>query len=216
VAKRRVDLAPWYDLGQPGRYQVTATLRLKEWDKEFSSRPRPFEVVRGTKLWEQEFGVPTAQGAPEARKYILQQASYRKQLRLYLRIADASDQRVFRVFPFGPMVSFSQPEAQIDKAGYLHVLFQSSARTFLFHVVSPDGDVVLRHTYDYSATRPTLRANSEGRIYVSGGVRHPMANDLPPPLTTPTPRASEAPAAPTPTNGAADARPKNDVTGPKQ
>ena len=209
VAKQQVDLVPCYDLSQPGRYQVTATVRIKEWDKEFVSRPHPFEVVRGTKLWEQEFGVPTPGGAPETRKYILQQANYRKRLKLYVRVADSSDQRVFRVFPCGPLVSFNQPEAQVDKSGYLHVLFQTGAHTFLFCVVGPEGELVLRHTYDYTATRPTLRPNEEGRIFVSGGARHPTSADIPPSLTSAAPQPGGPAPGAAPTNVPAEP-PKND------
>jgi hypothetical protein len=182
VATRQVDLTPSFDISEPGRYQVNATVRIKAWNEEVSSKPRPFEVVRGTKIWEQEFGVPTKAGPPEARKYILQQANYHKQLKLYLRLTDGQENNVFRVFSMGPLVSFSQTEVQIDKASYLHVLFQAGARNFIFAVVSPGGDEVVRQTYDYTATRPTLRANDEGRIYVTGGSRRVTATDIPSPM----------------------------------
>ena len=184
VATREVDLTPVFDLSQAGRYQVTATVKIKEWDRELTSRPRAFEIVRGTKLWEQEFGIPRENGAPESRRYILQQASYRKQLRLYLRVADASDQHVFNVFSCGPIVSFSAPEAQVDRSGFLNVLFQTGARSFLFYFISPEGRIALRQSYDYAATRPTLRANDDGRVFVAGGVRRLSTTDLPPPLST--------------------------------
>jgi hypothetical protein len=38
---------------------------------------------------------------------------------------------------------------------------------------------VLRQTYDYTATRPVLRANDEGRIFVAGGARRMTASDIP-------------------------------------
>lgn len=184
VATREVDLSPVFDLSEPGRYQVTATVKVKEWDREVASRPHGFEVVRGTKLWEQEFGVPRENGAPETRRYVLQQASYRKQLRLYLRVTDSGDQRVFNVFSCGPLVSFGAPEAQVDKSGFLNLLFQTGARSFFFYYISPEGRVAIRQSYDYSNSRPTLRATDEGRIYVHGGVRRLSATDLPTPLST--------------------------------
>jgi hypothetical protein len=179
VATRLVDLAPCFDLSQPGRYTVAASIRIKEWGDEVTGKPKPFEIVRGVRLWEQTFGVPALEGAPEVRKYTLQQASYRKELKLYLRLTDATEQKVFRVFPLGPLVSFSQPEAQVDKASQLHVLCQTGARAFLFHVINPDGQVFLRQTYDYSTTRPTLRATDDGRIFVAGGMRRETAGDIP-------------------------------------
>jgi len=63
MATRQVDLTPCFDLSQVGRYTVTATIRIKQWNEEVSSKPKEFEIVRGTKLWQQDFGVPAADGA---------------------------------------------------------------------------------------------------------------------------------------------------------
>jgi len=210
VATRQVDLEPSYDLGEPGRYSVAATVKIKAWNEEVSSLPRAFQIVRGTKLWEQEFGVPGAAGTPDARKYILQQANYQKSLKLYLRVADVNDNVVYRVFPLGQLVSFSQPEAQIDKSSHLHVLFQTGARSFLFQVVSPDGNVILRQTFDYADRRPALRADDEGRVFVAGGARRLAASDLPPSSTSDPSAPRSSPALPAVTNSPADGRNQND------
>src|SRR5690349_12994930 len=84
VAFRRVDLMPCFDLSKPGRYTVTATVKIKQWNDEIASKPQPFEISRGTKVWEQDFGVPAASGSPESRKYALQQANYTKHMVLYV------------------------------------------------------------------------------------------------------------------------------------
>jgi len=210
VATRQVNLSPCYDLSQPGRYLITATVRIKEWANETSSKPRRIEVVRGTKLWEQEFGVPTDSGEPEIRRYILQQANYQKQLKLYLRLADLSDNNAFRVFQMGPLVSFSPPEAQLDRGSELNTLFQTGARSFLFYVIRPNGDVAIRQTYDYTSSRPTLRSNDEGRIYVAGGVRRVMPHDIPVsiPVTAALTSVTNSTANPLPGSSAAE-RAKN-------
>lgn len=186
MATRRVDLAPHFVLSRTGRYKVTATVRVKEWDTLLNSAPRPFDIIHGGRLWAQEFGVPLAPGitneAPEVRKYILQQANYlRTQLRLYLRLTDASESRLIKVFPIGPMVSFSRPEPQLDRFSNLHLLFQDGARSFNYTVVNPDGEVVLRQTYEYLNTRPRLQTDDSGKFLVAGGVRRPAPTDLPPP-----------------------------------
>lgn len=179
MATRQVDLMPCYDLSQAGRYKISATVKVTEWNNEVGSKPKPIEVVRGTKIWEQPFGVPSSTGASDARKYVLQQANYKKQLMLYLRLTDINDNKVFRVFPIGKLVSFSQPEAQLDGSSNLHVLFQTGARSFLFSVINPDGELVIRQTYDYTATRPVLRGNEDGRIFVAGGARRLTKGDVP-------------------------------------
>jgi hypothetical protein len=188
VASRRVDLMPYYDLSKPGRYTVAAKVSIKQWHDEIVSKPKPFEISRGTTIWEQEFGVPAAGGVPEPRKYALQQAGYLKRMMLYVRLTDLGGNKVFKVFPAGPLLSFSKPEAQVDRASDLHLLFQTGARSFLYQVINPEGDVLVRQTYDYTSTRPVLRSGEDGKTLVVGGIRRATSNDLP------------APAAPTSTN----------------
>lgn len=178
AATRSADLMPFYDL-QPGRYTISATVKLKQWNQEFSSPGKSFEIVRGTKIWEQEIGVPSSNAVPEVRKYILQQAQYDKQLMLYLRVTDSSERQVYRVAPVGPLVSFSRPETQVDAASQIHLLFQTGARAFRYAVYAPSGELVLRQVHEYARTRPTLRANDAGRIFVNGGTRRITLEDFP-------------------------------------
>ena len=196
-ATKHVDLAPYFNLTRLGHYQIVATVHIKEWDGLVAGAPKGFDVVEGAKLWSQEFGVPPPAGAtnqtPEVRKYILQQANYlRTQLRLYLRLTDAAESKVFRVVPIGPMVSFGNPERQLDSHSNLHLLYQTGARSFSYTVINPDGDMLLRQTYDYTSSRPRLQTDKEGRFAVVGGLRRVTANDVPapqpPPAEVPAPR----------------------------
>jgi hypothetical protein len=186
VATRRVDLAPYFALTQPARYSVTATVKIRAWDRDISSSPRSFDIIHGANLWEQEFGIPAASAdtnaTPEVRKYILQQANYLKgQLRLYLRLTDASEEKTFRVFPIGQMVSFSRPEGQVDQSSNLHVLYANGPHSYSYTVFNPDGDLVVHETFDYSSSRPRLHVDQAGKISVSGGVRRVTSKDLPAP-----------------------------------
>ena len=88
------------------------------------------------------------------------------------------------------MVSFSQPEAQLDRLSQLHVLYQSGARIFTYSVVNPDGDIVRQEIYDYFNTRPRLHTDDDGNITVLGGVRRVKPEEIPvvkPPSETPRP-----------------------------
>ncbi len=185
VATKRVDLAPYFSLTKVGRYKVTATVRINGWDQAFSSKPKFFEVITGTKLWEREFGVPPAPGAvnaaPEVRRYVLQQANYLKQLRLYVRLTDASDSKTFRVVNAGPMVSVSRPEPQLDKSSNLHLLWQTGARVYTYVVVNPDGELLVRRLYDMANnSRPRLQVDADGKFSISGGARRVTRDDIPP------------------------------------
>jgi hypothetical protein len=184
----RMDLAPYFLLNRPGRYSITATMQLKEWNQNIRSQPKSFDIIEGARLWEQEIGVPdSASGTnatPEIRRFVLQQANYlRTQLRLYVRLTDASGAKTFRVFPIGPMVSFGRPEPQVDKFSNLHLLYQEGPRSYNYTVINPDGEMIARRTYDYSDKRPRLTPDAEGKVLVTGGVRRPTAKDIPPSKT---------------------------------
>jgi hypothetical protein len=180
-ATKRVDLAPYFSFSRPGRYSIRATVTIKDWDKSITSPPKTFDVIEGAKLWEREIGIPREPGQtnklPEVRKYTLEQANYLKQLMLYVQLTDSSG-KIYKVFPIGPMISFGQPEPQVDKLSNLHLLYQDGPRTFSYSVINPDGTMILRQTYDYT-TRPRLKADNDGNFTVFGGTRRLSFNDVP-------------------------------------
>ena len=207
MAIKHLNLHPYFLLDKPGRYRVTATLRIDQWQASCSSKATPFDVIGGAKIWEQEFGVPGATNSqPEIRKYALLQANYFKgQLRLYGQVSPATGPDV-KVLLLGNMVSFSQPVAQVGRLGDLHVLWQSGAQAFNYVVLSPDGIVTQQEIYDNFGSRPRLDVNDSGEIVVVGGVRRPRVGELPalklptdvpalPPATAATP-TSAPPAVP--------------------
>jgi hypothetical protein len=121
----QADLAPYFTVDKPGRYAVTATVHIKDWDRAVVSKPKFFEVVRGQVIWEQDIGLPqsaTNHSAPEVRKYQLQQATMSRAMKLYLRISDSGETRTFRVVPIGPLISFSDPQTRIDQSSQLHAV----------------------------------------------------------------------------------------------
>jgi hypothetical protein len=77
------------------------------------------------------------------------------------------------------MVSFSQPEEQLDQRSNLHVLYQSGASTFLYSVINPDGDQLRQEVYDYIDARPRLRVGNDGSINVVGGIRRVKPQTIP-------------------------------------
>jgi hypothetical protein len=181
VATKHVDLQPYFAMTKPGRYRVTATLRIKDWSSHVTSTPKTFDVISGAMIWAQDFGVPSEPGhPPEARKYTLKQANYLKeQLRLYVQVSDVQEARVYKVSVLGPMVSFSHPEAQVDRMSQLHVLWQTGGQTFSYALVYPNGTVGQAETYDNFESRPRLTVNDEGEVSVTGGTRRMKASEYP-------------------------------------
>jgi hypothetical protein len=209
VAIKHVDLAPYFTLSGQGHYGIVAAIKIRDWGRQLESRPKYFDIVDGSKLWEQAVGVPEADDKtgtmPEVRRYILQQANYIKgQLRLYLRVTDAYG-RAIRVFNIGPMLSFSRPQPQVDKLSHLHVLYQKGPGSYSYYVFDLDGKVLTHQTWEYLATRPRLKLDDDGSVTVTGGSRRIAANDIPPPTPEELENASklpEQPATPPQTNSA--------------
>ncbi len=184
MATKRVDLAPHFVLSQVGRYRIIATVHIKAWNADVTSPAKGFDVINGAKLWSQDFGLPAPAGvtnhAPEVRRYSLIEANYlRSQLRLYVQVSDESEARVFKVSAVGPLVSFSQPEAKLDRFSNLHVLYQSGAQAFTYSVVNPNGDITKQEVYDYFNSRPRLSVKDDGDVAVTGGVRRVKPAELP-------------------------------------
>ena len=196
VATKRADLAPSFQLTTPGRYTVTVTVKVPQWERELVSKPKSFEVNAGSKLWEQDFGVPGESARPDERKFALLQAIHRKQLRLYVRVTDKTESRIYRTLAIGPMVSFSKPEPQIDKLNNLHVLYQTGAHDFNYSVLNWAGEVLVRQTYEYTATRPVLRIDKDGNVGVAGGARRIEQSDVPAPTRTAPPESDVKPPKP--------------------
>lgn len=181
---RRLDLAPYFNLTRPGSYRVQATVRIAAWGRQFTSEPVSFDIISGSRVWEREFGVPgsSVNGGPEVRKYILQEANYLKRdLRLYLRLTDATESKIFRVMAIGSIVSFGKPEPQLDHRCNLHLLYQQGRASCSYTVINPDGEILVRQMYDIVGRRPKLQLNAAGEIVVVGGQRRVTESDLPPP-----------------------------------
>ncbi len=183
VGTKRVDVAPYFVINHLGTYRVTANVHIKDWNTDISSGPKNFDIIEGAQLWSQTFGVPDS-GAPNeppsVRKYTLIQANYLKdQLRLYLQVSDESGGNIYKVRAIGPMISFSQPEAQLDRISNLHVLCQSGATAFTYTVLDPKGNIVVRDTYDYIGSHPHLSGDNSGNVSVTGGVRRVKSGEMP-------------------------------------
>ncbi len=184
---RTFNLAPYFDFHRPGRYVIGATIRIPQWDQQVECKSVDLTIVQGARvpnIPEVAVGVPPIDGdtnkPPEVRKYILQEVNYITESRLYLRLTDATGARTYRVVPIDRLVSFSQPEAQVDRYSNMHILNQTGAKSFCYCVVNPHGQMLEKETYDYTQYRPVLRSAPDGRIVVAGGVRHFTDRDIPP------------------------------------
>jgi hypothetical protein len=184
---RALNPTPYFDLRRQGHYRISAILRIAQWNVEIPCKPANFTVANGLPLHGRvnlQFGVPPPPGVtnvlPEIRNYSLIKVAYLDRLKLYFRLTD-SNGRTLKVFPLSRMLSFSEPEAQMDRFNNLHVLMQTGARAFTYSIVSPNGLLLARQVYEYTSARPVLKITDDGDIFVGGGQRVLTVEDVPPP-----------------------------------
>jgi hypothetical protein len=183
-AKKVVNLAEGFDLGKFGRYNVRAVVQVPGWTDTYVSKEKPIGIATGVKLWENTFGMPSdnPNARPEMRTFQLLSANHVKQLSLYVRVMGETDADTIALYPIGLLHGFSQPEPQMDRWSNLHVLYQDGARRFRYNLITPDGLLLARQTWEIDGdSRPALKVDSEGHISVGGGVRKVNSTDLPPP-----------------------------------
>lgn len=118
---------------------------------------------------------------PEVRRYMLQKADYLKgRLRMYLRVVSGSGKTI-RVTQVGPMMTFSKPDAEVDEASNLHILYQDGPQSYSYTLFNPDGQLIKRQTYDITNVRPRLARDLHGDFGVVGGIRRVTRSDVPVP-----------------------------------
>ncbi len=182
TAIKRVNIAPYFNLKNPGHYSVLATAVIKDWSRQITSAPVGFDVIHAANLREVEFGVPLPAGVsnrpPEVRKYTLLLANHLSKLTLYFQLSEASGKHD-RIFSLGRMIN-AVPDMEVDRASRLHILYQIGAHADCYTVISPDGDLLKRQTYEFTS-HPHLKYDENGEMAVAGATRVKKPNDLPAP-----------------------------------
>jgi hypothetical protein len=204
------NIQPYFAFEGPGAYVVHVELNLPEWEQQLLSDGLAFTIQSARKIWEVRVGVPPApgatDGAPEIRRFALQSGTRRDGRKLYARVTDESETRIYRVILLDRMLSFDNREQQVDAASQLHVLFQTGGISYTYCVINPDGELVARQRHDITtAGRPWLFRKSDGSIEVSGGQRVPTLNDTPPYQPPPAVAATTNATSPAVTNATAGA-----------
>jgi len=178
---------PYFNFRHPGRYRIGATINIPQWRQQIVCKPLVFTIAEGVplpNLGDLQIGVPPAPGVtnqpPEVRRYSLIKVSTLDEMKLYFRLTDRFGQTL-RVMPLARLLSFSDPEAQIDRFNNLHVLVQTGAKTFTYSVLDPNGNLFVRQFHEYTQTRPRLSTDDERRVFVGGGRRRLTSDDIPAP-----------------------------------
>jgi hypothetical protein len=162
-----IDLLPLYELRERGTYTVQAQVRTPSGN--FESAPVRITVINGRQLWTQVVGLPVNDGSPQQyRTFTLFARQGPREDSLYVSVRDDEHSMVYSLIPLGSFLTTREPEARIDRAGNLHVLFQNGPRSYGYVEVDPIARPLARAAYSDFTGRPTL-TETGGEISVAGG-----------------------------------------------
>lgn len=168
---RTVDLSKSYRVSTLGRYGGYATVLLPgDRERIYTSNRIHFNVTNARVLYSQTVGVPSAN---TTREYKLMTFSDGKKSQLYVEVIDGRTGRAQRTFSLGESLTFRKPEATVDGANNMHILFLSSPTVYAHVRVNPEGSLLGRDFYKRGATGdPRLMTFANGEVRTAGGVPH--------------------------------------------
>ena len=169
---RKLNLTPIYPIHDLGIYHVRANVYFADLDKFFYSQQKVFEVTGARQIWQQTVGLPEAtSGGGNVRTYSLLMNRFPDHTSLYVRVEDKESNVVYATYPLGRIITFADPQAEIDRANQLHVLHCSAPRRWTYSHIGLNGELLKQQTFIETRSRPRLLHVADGAVALRGGMR---------------------------------------------
>jgi hypothetical protein len=168
---RKIDLGTVYPVHDFGTYHVRANVFFGDLNKFFYSPSKVFQVTDARPIWQKTVGVPDGQpGAGGTRTYSLLSNRFPDHTSLYVRVEDKNNGTVYSTYSLGRVISFDEPQVELDRANQLHVLHCAAPRTWAYSHVGLNGELLKQSTFLQIKSQPHLRRVADGLVAVHGGV----------------------------------------------
>ncbi len=165
---RKINLTPLFPITDLGVYHVRANVFFADLNKFFYARAKVVEVTNARPIWRRTVGDPEGGGV---RTYSLMTNRFPNHTSLYVRVEDQENSLVYSTFSLGRVISFDEPQAEVDRENQLHVLHSSAPRIWSYSIVGLDGRLLKHTTYSQTRSAPKLRRSAEGKVAVRGGTQ---------------------------------------------
>jgi hypothetical protein len=182
---RKINLTPLFPITDLGVYHVRANVYFADLNKFFYAEAKVIEVTNARPIWQRTVGDPESSAA---RTYSLMTNRFPDHTSLYVRVEDRENSLVYGTYSLGRIISFDEPQAEIDRQNQLHVLQCSSPRVWSYSVVGLNGRLLQHASYSQTRSMPRLRRTPDGAVGVAGGVL-----DAPAPESRSLPKLSDRP-----------------------
>ena len=166
---RSVNLTPLFPLHEFGLYRVKATVYVAAFGRYFSSPPLAVEITDGRPIWQEVVGVPGTGGEPDLRTITLLSHKLSRSTRLYVRIENREQGRVYATHQLGQFLTFGRPEVLLDVDNQIHILQNTMPKQFLYTHLGLGGEVLAQQAFSEAGSRPRLVKEAGGTVKVSGG-----------------------------------------------
>jgi hypothetical protein len=167
---QKINLTPLYAVHDFGAYRVRAHVYFADLSKFFYSQTKVFQVTDARPIWQKTVGIPEGSRASgNTRTYSLLSNRFPNHTALYVRVEDKSTGDVYATYSLGRIISFEEPQAELDRANQLHILHCTAPRNWIYSRVGLNGELLAHSAFTESKTRPRLRHASDGAVIVFGG-----------------------------------------------
>ena len=189
---QKIDLTPMYAVHDFGTYRVRANIYFADVNKFFYSQTKVFEVTDARPIWQKTVGVPEGAGGPgDVRTYSLLTNRFPDHTSLYVRVEDKDSGIVYATYPLGHVISFDEPQTELDRANQLHVLYCAAPRSWAYARIGLKGELISRASFLETKTRPRLVHAADGAVAVRGGALETPAEQT---ASSTVPKLSDRPA----------------------
>ncbi len=168
---RKINLTPLYQVHDFGAYHVRAHIYFPDLSKFFYSQTKVFEVTDARPIWQKTVGIPEGNPGPgNVRTYSLLTNRFPDHTSLYVRVEDKDSGIVFATYSLGRILSFDEPQAELDRVNRLYVLHCASPRNWAYSQIGLNGELLAHSSFMETKTRPRLTHATDGEVTVRGGM----------------------------------------------
>ena len=161
---RRINISRAYDLRSTGQFNVRARVNLA--GRSLTSGRAFLDLVPGMEVTRLS-GAAGPEGS-QPRLYRLLTLNRDRGEHLFLRVDDEDAGICYAVVHLGSLVRIQPPKMRIDESNHLTILHQTGPARYLYHVFTPNGQLVQRRLYTSEERGVTLERSANGNYIVSG------------------------------------------------
>ena len=167
---RQVDLAQYFQLGEPGNFSVAALVHVPGSTTEGSSTNRIlFSQSPGVPYWSQKVGIPGKSG--QTREFRILSFSGDEKAQIYAQIIDNRTGQNVRTFLLGDVLMLRKPLVTVDRQQRMHIMFLATPTMWVHCQIDTDGKLVEREIHQRGPQGdPQLLTFADGSVRVANSI----------------------------------------------